>query len=359
VRVTGVSVADFRNYEQAQVALEPGVTVVHGPIGAGKTSLLEAIYFGCVGRSCRTTNERELVRFGAERAFVAVTASNGSSDHRYEVWLEPGRSKLFKADGVRRERLVDLAERPLVCVFMPDRLEVVKGAASERRSHLDSLVVAFWPTRHETRVAYGRALVQRNALLSRLAGRPRAGAGLAGWDHELARHAIALRQDRALAIDQVAERFSRHASDLGLPTPASLRYRPRSQAVTIEEFESELVAALESDLARGFTTQGPHRDELLFESAGRDLRRFGSQGQQRVALLALLLAERDALAEARASTPVLLLDDVLSELDRERRARLLELVRDEGQTLITTADPAAVGADWSARLPVEAGRIDA
>jgi DNA replication and repair protein RecF len=320
--------------------------------------LLEAIYLGCVGRSCKTNNERELVRFGATRACVGVTASDGVIEHRYEVWLEPGRPKLFKIDGVRRERLVDFDERPLVCVFMPDRLEVVKGSASQRRAHLDSLVTAFWPTRHETRVAYGRALVQRNALLSRLKGRSASSDSLAGWDRELARHALALGEDRALAVELVAEGFSRHATDLGLTSPASLRYRPRSRAASVEQFESELEAALEHDLVRGFTTHGPHRDELLFEAAGKDLRRFGSQGQQRLALLALLLAERDALAETRGSPPILLLDDVLSELDPDRRERLLELVRDEGQTLITTADPAAAAGDRAMTLRVRAGDVD-
>jgi DNA replication and repair protein RecF len=358
LRVSAVTVADFRNYEQAQFGLEPGMTVVHGPIGAGKTSLLEAIYFGCVGRSPRTTNERELVRFGAARSLVAVTTSDDETEHRHEVWLEPGRPKLFKVDGVRRERLVDLAARPLVCVFMPDRLEVVKGPASQRRAHLDALVTAFWPTRHETRTAYGRALVQRNALLARVRGRSHPAGELASWDRELARHALALGANRALAIEHVCGGFSRHASALGLPAATSIRYRPRSRADSVEQFEAELGAALENDLSRGFTTHGPHRDELLFESDGKDLRRFGSQGQQRLALLALLLAERDALAEARASIPILLLDDVLSELDPERRGRLLELVSDEGQTLITTADPAAVVDVRATTLRVQAGEID-
>jgi DNA replication and repair protein RecF len=350
--VTAVTVADFRNYEQAQFELAPGVTVLQGPIGVGKTSLLEAIYLGCVGRSPRTTNERELVRFGAARSLVAVSTTDGVSTHRHEVWLEPGRPKLFKVDGVRRERLVDLVERPLVCVFMPDRLEVVKGAAAQRRAHLDALVSAFWPTRHETRIAYGRALVQRNALLSRHRGGFGGAGELQSWNRELARHGLALASDRRAAIEDVAEGFSRHAGDLGLPSPVALRYRPRSRASTVEDFESELDAALDNDLARGFTTHGPHRDELSFEAGGRDLRRYGSQGQQRLALLALLLAERDALAEARGKIPVLLLDDVLSELDRERRERLLELVADVGQTLITTADPAAISDERTTSLPV-------
>jgi len=358
LRVSSVTLADFRNYEQAELSLPFGLTVVHGSVGAGKTSLLEAIYFGCVGRSCKTANERELVRFGATRTRVAVSASNGAIEHRYEVSFEPGQPKRFKVDGVRRDRLADIEERPLVCVFMPDRLELVKGPAAQRRAHLDSLVTAFWPVRHATRVSYGRALVQRNALLSRHGRRPGSLSALAGWDRELARHALALAEDRARTVGLVAEGFSRHAADLGLASPAHVRYRPRSRATSVEQFESELAAALTHDLVRGFTTHGPHRDELLFEAGGKDLRRFGSQGQQRLALLALLLAERDALAEAHGGPPILLLDDVLSELDPERRERLLEAVGDEGQALITTADPAAVSGDRAATVHVRAGAID-
>jgi DNA replication and repair protein RecF len=354
-----VALADFRNYEQAELAVPPALTLVHGPVGAGKTTLLEAIYLACAGRSPKTTNEREMVRFGAARARVALTASNGTIEHRYEICLEPGRPKLVKVDGVRRDRLADVDERPLVSVFMPDRLEIVKGAASQRRAHLDALVTAFWPTRRETRVSYGRALVQRNALISRLRGAAGSSSSIASWDRELARHALALGEDRARAVGLVAEGFSRHAAALGLAEPARLRYRPRSRATSVEQFESELEATLAHDLARGFTTHGPHRDELLFEAGDRDLRRFGSQGQQRLALLALLLSERDALADVRGSPPLLLLDDVLSELDPERRRRLLDLVRDVGQTLITTADPGVAAGDSATTLHVSGGTVDA
>jgi DNA replication and repair protein RecF len=148
--------------------------------------------------------------------------------------------------------------------------------------------------------------------------------------------------DRAEATELLSPRFGQLAGDLGLEGEASLAYRPRAQATSPETLEQELDAALPSDLERGFTTHGPHRDDLSLDLDARALRRFGSQGQQRLALLALLLAERDALAAARLAPPVLLLDDVLSELDEERRERLLDLLERGGQTLLTTADPGAV-----------------
>jgi DNA replication and repair protein RecF len=355
MRVSRASLTDFRNYERLAVDLGAGVTVVYGPVGAGKTSLLEALYVGCVGRSCRTSNDRELVRFGSHAARVCLTGTNGSSEHTLDVLLHPGRPKQIRVDGVARDVLAAAPERPLVCVFLPDRLELVKGPAASRRAHLDALVAAIWPTRRETRAAYGRALVQRNALIARARGRAERPAGLEGWNRELARHAVALTEDRAGAVDLVAEHFADHAQALGLASPA-LRYRPRSSATTTEEFEGELEDRLASDLERGFTTFGPHRDELVLEAAGRELRRFGSQGQQRLALLALLLAERDAIAATTDGPPLLLLDDVLSELDPERRELLLERVRD-GQTLITTADPVLADVPDATLLRVHAGRV--
>jgi DNA replication and repair protein RecF len=166
---------------------------------------------------------------------------------------------------------------------------------------------------------------------------------LGGWTTELAQHGVQLMADRREAVELLSPRFAELGLELGLEGFPALAYRPRSAATASEELEYELELKLESDLDRGFTTHGPHRDDLSLDLDGRSLRRFGSQGQQRLALLALLIAERDVLASTRTATPLLLLDDVLSELDGRRREGLLDLLDREGQTLLTTADPDAVG----------------
>jgi DNA replication and repair protein RecF len=358
VYVARVKLRNFRNYSNAETVLGSGLTVVHGPVGAGKTNLLEALYFACVGRSCRGAAERELLRFGEQVAVVSATTANGDAGHDFEVAIQAGHPKVVRIDGVRSERLVDITDRPLLCVFMPDRLELVKGAAAGRRAHLDALVAALWPTRRATRAAYGRALAQRNALLARVRRASAAPGSLSGWNRELARQGAALIRDRSEAIVSIADGFSSRAAALGLEGEARLRYRPRVEASGPEDLERELESSLAQDLERGFTTRGPHRDELVFELGGRELRRFGSQGQQRLGLLALILSERDALARARGQTPILLLDDVLSELDRERRELLLDAARREGQTLVTTADRSAVPeADGSVDVHVSGGAI--
>jgi DNA replication and repair protein RecF len=177
---------------------------------------------------------------------------------------------------------------------------------------------------------------------------------MAAWDAELARHAVALRDDRARAVGLVSEPFARLAGELGLAGAPELRYRPRSTAETAEALAAELAERLDSDLERGFTGHGPHRDELLLLRDGRELRVYGSQGEQRLALLALLIGEREVLAAERGAAPLLLLDDVMSELDADRRALLVERLDDGGQSVITTTDLSHVpGAERSAVEQVE------
>jgi DNA replication and repair protein RecF len=341
MRVIGLALRDFRSYPRAEARLGSGLTVVHGANGAGKSNLLEALYMACTSRSCRTTNEREVVRFGAPLARVELVAESEAGRHRIVVVLEPGAPKRVKVDGASVERLVDATHRPLAAVFAPDRLELVKGTPALRRAHVDQLVAALWPTRAQARREYGRALAQRNALLARVrAGRARRDSR-AAWDGEVARHGIALRDDRATASAQIAERFARHAAELGLEGSAEVRYRPATSAATADELAAELAERLGSDLERGFTGHGPHRDDLVFAREGRSMRAYASQGEQRLALLALLLAEREVVAQARGRPPLMLLDDVMSELDAERRERLTTHLAD-GQSVISTTDLAHV-----------------
>jgi DNA replication and repair protein RecF len=358
--VTRLRLRDFRSYATADVALGDRLTVVHGANGAGKTNLLEALYFGCTARSCRTATEREVVRFDAPAARVEVAGRDRDGVHELSVGFSPGEPKRLRVDGAPVERLLDSPARPLVSVFLPDRLELVKGPPALRRAHLDQLVAALWPARAATRRAYSQALAQRNALIGRL----RAGRGsrtaLGAWDLELARHAIAVRDDRARAVEHVDARFAIVAAELGLTGAATMRYRPRSDAGTPEELAAELAARVDSDLERGFTGHGPHRDELLLLRDGRELRVYGSQGEQRLALLSLLLAERAALQDVRGAPPLLLLDDVMSELDASRRERLVRRLAGAGQSVITTTDLAHVpGADAPGvvRLAVDQGEV--
>jgi DNA replication and repair protein RecF len=360
VIATRLTMRDFRSYAAADVRLGPGLTVVSGRNGAGKTNLLEAIYFACTGRSCRTANERECVRHGAQLTRLALHCEDAGQAHELSVGFQPGEAKRLRVDGVQVERLTDVASRPLVSVFLPDRLELVTGAPALRRAHLDQVVAALRPARAATRRAYTAALAQRNALVAAIRAGRTGRASVAAWDAELARHGVALMADRAAVVEELRPRFTEHAAGLGLSGEPEVLYRPRSRAATAEALAGELAERLESDLERGFTGHGPHRDELSLRREARELRTYGSRGQQRLGLLALLLAERDALEASRGFLPLMLLDDVMSELDGVRRTRLVELLRAGGQSLITTTDLAHVpGADEAGvtRLAIAEGAV--
>lgn len=340
MRVLGLSLRDFRGYERAELALCDGLTVLTGPNGAGKTNLLEGLYFGCTGRSCRTNNEREVVRFGASAARVTVRCEDESGSHQLAVGFAPGQPKRLQVDGASVERLTDAPGRPLVSVFLPDRLELIKGPPALRRAHLDQVVAALWPARAPTRRAYAHTLAQRNALLARIRVGAATAESLLTWNRQLADQAMQLMSDRDQAIAAIATAGRRIAEALGLEGELSVSYHRRARAGTAQELVEELEARLQHDLERGFSTHGPHRDDLSLRLSDRELRVYGSQGQQRLGLLSLLLAEREAIAATRASPPVMLLDDVFSELDSERRRALVELLRAEaGQSLITTTEP--------------------
>jgi DNA replication and repair protein RecF len=339
VVATRIELRDFRNYELAELELGEGLTVVAGPNGAGKTNLLEGLYFGCTTRSPRTSNERELVRRGATVTRVVLDTEGPEGAHRIEVGFEPGEAKRVRVDGAAVDSLSTSEARPLASVFLPERLELVKGAPAGRRAHLDQLVAALWPARAETRAAYSRALAQRNTLIARIRAGAAGPEGLDAWDAELARQGIRLMEDRGEAVGGLREPFAEFAARLGLPGSAELRYRPRSAAEDAEGLAAELAERRGADLERGFTAHGPHRDELQLLLGGMPLRAYGSQGQQRGALLALLFAERMLLAERRGRPPLMLLDDVMSELDSERRELLADLLRSGGQAVITATEP--------------------
>ena len=338
-RIKELLLRDFRCYERARLALGDGLTVIFGPNGAGKTNLLEAVYFGCTGRSCRAGNEREVVRFGAfsTRVVAAVCAQDGT--HELAVGFAPGEPKRLLIDGAPAESLLDADARPLLTVFLPERLELIKGPPAVRRAHLDQLVAALWPARVGARRAYAQTLAQRNALIARIRARGGSREALGAWDRQLAQHGIALMADRAAAVEAIAATLADIAEKLGLGATAAVAYRPRSRAASAEELADEIAARTDGDLERGFSGHGPHRDELSLVRDGRELRTYGSQGQQRLTLLALLLAEREAIGRLRGSLPVLLLDDVMSELDQTRRRALSTRLRTGGgQALVTASE---------------------
>jgi DNA replication and repair protein RecF len=338
MRVESLATLGFRNLDQAELELAEGVTLLHGPNGAGKTNLLEALYMALAGRSCRTRADRETIAFGEPLSRSEAVVEDTGERRRFLCAVDRSEGRRHLVNGSPAP--ADMAAlRPALAVFMPDRLALVKGPPAARRSHLDGFVAALHPARAEARRRYARALAQRNALVGRIRAGSAGPDSLDAWDAELGAAGIELIATRSAAVDELAPNFAAAAGELGLGDDAELAYRPRSQATDAEELRAELAERRDSDLARGFSGHGPHLDELAIRVAGRAARRYASQGQQRMALLALLFAERDALLGGERTPPMLLLDDVTSELDPDRRERLCaRLVAGSGQALITATE---------------------
>jgi len=348
VRVVSLKTLGFRNLAPAEVELGEGITLLHGANGAGKTNLLEALYMGLAGRSCRTRADRETIAFGEalSRSEVVLEEMGERREFLCAVDRESGRRHLVNGSVTTEAAQL----RPPIAVFMPDRLALVKGPPAARRSHLDGFVAALRPARAEARRRYARALAQRNALLGRIRSGSAPSDSLDAWDTEIAEAGTELMDTRAAAVETLASLFAAAAVELGLTEPA-LRYSPRSRAGSAAELRTELLERRGSDLSRGFSGHGPHLDEIAVTLGDRAARRYASQGQQRSALLALLFAERDALLAERAEAPLMLLDDVTSELDPERRKLLCDRLASGGGQAVVTATEAS-------HLPASCERVE-
>jgi DNA replication and repair protein RecF len=355
MRVDSLSVLGFRNLGALKVELTPGITLVWGPNGAGKTNLLEALYGALVGRSFRTRNDRETITFGEPLARAEAIVSDGAERRSFITSIVRDQGRHHRVDGVPA-RPEHSSMRPAIAVFLPDRLVLVKGPPAARRAHLDRFCAALWPARAESRRRYARALAQRNALLGRVRAGSAAPRSLDAWDIELASTAVELIAARAEAASLLAPGFASTAAALGLEGRPRLDYVPRSDARTAADLADELGERRSADLDRGHTVHGPHLDELALRLDDRPLRRYGSQGQQRVAVLALLFAEREALLGAGRPPPLMLLDDVTSELDRDRRRKLCaRLENGGGQALLTATEPDQLPARQCSEIALRGG----
>ena len=313
-----------------------------GENGSGKTNLLEALYFALTGRSFRTSDRRELIPFSESIARAeALVRDDDGTERRFLASVSRAEGRRHLLDGSAVDPATAARNRPPVAVFSPDRLALVKGPPAERRAHLDLFAATRWPSRAGLRQRYGQALAQRNALLHRVAAGSAAEADLEPWDAALAEAAMPLIAARAEAVAELAPHFSEAGAELGFDSPATIAYAPRAEG-DAEQLRAGLEERREADLRLGRASWGPHLDEVRISLDGRSLRRYGSQGQQRLALLALLFAERESLLRSRGAPPLMLLDDVMSELDHARRERLSARLENGGQALITATEESSV-----------------
>lgn len=363
MRVKTLSLQNFRNYERQEIAPHPGVTVFVGPNAQGKTNILEALHLCCVGRSHRTARDEELIRWGAPSAQVKVETEQADGTHDVAVTLvrEKRRQRKIVRIGARQaERIGEMMGHVRAVLFSPEDLQIVKGGPGERRRFLDMELSQLDPAYFYALQRAARALAQRNALLREIAARPSLMPTLDMWDEQLAQSGAQIARARRAAVEKL-EKSAReaHASLTDGKETLSLRYI--SQIAGEEDVEQalreRLYAAREDDARRLLTSVGVHRDDLGVAIDGKDARTFASQGQQRSAVLSLKLAQLEMTERESGEAPVLMLDDVMSELDPERRRQLIERI-DRVQTLVTCTDMSDLaGARQGAVYRVEGGRL--
>ena len=313
-----------------------------GPNGAGKTNLLEALHVGTQGFSPRTRRESRLVRFDEQAAGVTVAGRRADTMVEVEVELRRNGGKRIELNGAPVRTMDELRGRITTLVFTPERLVVVKGSPAVRRAYFDRVLMRLFPARAELPGDYGSALTQRNAALRRVAAGLSERDALEPWTSRITELGTALSAARADVVAALAEPFADRAAELDL---REARLLHEAETLTAGQLE----ARLEGDLERGWTGAGPHLEDIAILSGERDLRAFGSQGEQRMAVLSLLLAEAELLAARDPGPPLLLLDDVLSELDPDRRAALAGRIGASGQALVTATSASA--------LPVEPAQL--
>lgn len=345
---------DFRNYTAAELDLSDGVTAIVGANGQGKTNLVEAVAWLSRGSSFRGAGVDSLVRFGVDRAVIRAEVEDAGRTTLLEAELVAGGRNRLQVNHNRVSRQGDFVGHVRATIFGPDDLVLVKGGPAERRRYLDDLLVDVAPSSHGLRSDLDRILRQRNSLLRQAGGRdtPEVSTTLDVWDSKLCEvggDLVARRIDLLEGLAPVAGELVRSLSNGR--SELKMAYECAWEAEGLAE---SLSRARPDDLRRGTTTVGPHRDEVGLSIDGLSARSHSSQGEQRSLAVALRLAGHRVVTSHSGSDPVILLDDVFSELDPDRAAALIELLP-RTQTVVTTAGDLPAGVTSDRRIRVEGG----
>ena len=338
-----LSLRQFRNYESLDLDLSGGIHILAGANAQGKTNLLEALYLASSTRLLRGMRDTEAIMEGRENAQVAVQLAHTRTE--ITVALERWARKKVLVNGASLPRASDILGRlPCVCVSSGD-LPIVSGEPSDRRLFLDLELSQLYPAYLRHLSIYKRALEHRNALLRAAQEGVIADEQFEPWEEQMAQHGSDIRSTRNRFLSSLNPYAQKAHKQIGSGETIQLCSQPRDEAETSGDLLQLLIDSRRKDIARGSTTGGPHRDDFRIDVDGRDARLFGSQGQQRTAMLSIKLGTMELEQGERGKPPLLLLDDILSDLDERRRAMLMDWVREHGgQTILTCTEPSAAGA---------------
>ena len=330
--VKSLELKDFRNYRALSLAMKEGSNIFYGSNAQGKTNILEAMYLAGTTRSHKGAKDRDIIRAGCEESHIRMILVRNDNEYRVDIHLRKNMAKGVAVNGIPVRRAAELFHIATFVFFSPEDLSMIKNGPAGRRRFLDQILCSTDRLYFSELSRYGKILNQRNALLRELSMDNRRLSELDIWDMQLAEYGkkiVTKRRDFIRTFREEAAYYHRNLS--GGREEMVMAYEPNTDE---EYFEDRIAANREKDIRTRMTNAGPHRDDIGFSVGGMDLRTYGSQGQQRTAALSLKMAEIRRVEEARGDKPVLLLDDVLSELDSERQKELLSCIRDT-QTMIT------------------------
>lgn len=342
MRIDNVKLSDFRNYENLDLKFDKNVNIFIGNNAQGKTNLLESIYMSSIGKSFRTSRDGEMIRFGSDYFIIKVCAEKNGNPLLVEIAVLKDGTKGIKVDGLKIKKMSDLLRHIYCVIFSPEDLKIVKEEPEKRRTFIDKTLSQLSISYYNEIYEYKKIVKQRNALLKEIKNSGYEDM-LCIWDEKLAGSGakiIIKRNEFISKLADIAEGF--HSSITGGSEKSEICYEPDVELCeSIEEQKKNILKALSEsekrDIKYGSTGRGPHKDDICIKVKGVDIRRFGSQGQQRTAALSLKLAELNIIEEETGETPILLLDDVMSELDSFRQNFLIKSLKDV-QLFITTAE---------------------
>ena len=338
--IKSLELADFRNYETLKINFSSGTNILYGDNAQGKTNILEAIYVCATTKSHKGSKDKEIIRFGKEEAHIRTILEKDDAEYRVDMHLIKNRSKGIALDGQKIKRASDLIGKLNIVFFSPEDLSIIKNGPSERRRFMDMELCQLDQIYLNSLSKYNKLVIERNKVLKDLFDHPENTVLLDVQDKQLCEYGSVIIKTRAKFIKDLSEIISPiHEKLTGKKELLSVYYEPNVEA---QEFEKKLSQSRKKDIYAKQTTVGPHKDDFSFmvkklsdeESDAVDIRKYGSQGQQRTASLSLKLSEIELVKRFKKENPVLLLDDVLSELDSSRQNYLLSTIGDI-QTIIT------------------------
>ena len=330
--IKSVSLRNFRNYENLELEFDPDTNILYGDNAQGKTNILESLYMSGTSRSLRGSRDREIIRFGEEEAHIRTEVMKRGSKYAVDIHLKKNRSKGIAVNRVPIRKASELFGILYLVLFSPEDLNIIKSGPSERRRFLDQELCQIDKIYFYNLSCYQKTLMQRNRLLKDMYFQPELERTLSAWDEQLVRYGTKVIERRRNFLEDLSGIVSEtHKNISGGKEELLTGYEPDTEE---DSFAEELQRASEKDRRFCTTSVGPHRDDIRFSVNGIDIRKYGSQGQQRTAALSLKLSEIEIVKERIHDTPVLLLDDVLSELDAGRQSDLLESIHGV-QTIIT------------------------